>query len=373
MLATAGESSSPKGANKSSVATGKRSKLDILADVVKPKPPAEQKKVAESIAKELSHWEKVVFSFDMERDTGRSASNSGQRRNEQDSTNPRRQTQQGVSRSSSSSGSFPSQSQSFPDPLGEQGGHFPPFGQLPNISGQQQQYHHQIGAPGLGGLDPYVLQQLAAISALSGPPPQESHQHQGDPFAALRNIQGASQHSSPDAIANLFRGFPPGPPGSSQVPPANLPLPPGIHNPALLNSPAGLQWLAQVQSMGLQRPQPHSQMPPSLQGHPGHGPGQSQQRPIAPLTFPGTSISPQTQVQTPGAGPSRSRHSTAGSSSGGSSRAPSASSPSPVNTTAPTLRGQQDMDEAAIAEDKRRRNTAASGTFIPPPPPDVPT
>lgn len=367
MLATAGEQSSRKDA--SGTSTGKRTKLDILADAAKPASPkpkssSEQKKIAESIAKELSRWEKVVFSFDMDRNAGRSASGSGQRGDEEDNSNPRRQAQ-ASSRSSSSSGAYPNQPHPFPNHPGSQNAAFPSFQQAPHLSGQQEQYHHQIGAPGLGGLDPYVLQQLAAISAMSGAPPQGSHQVQ-DPFSSLRQMQNAlhqGNHGPSDAYSGLPRGFPQaGPSGSLHTPSSHIPLPQGIPNQALLNSPAGLQWLAHVQSMQQpQQPQQTAHPPPLLHGYGGHDQRQGQrQQQIAPLTFPGSAYPQQTQSS--GAGPSRARGSIAGSSSGGSSRAASASSPSPVSPAAALSRGQGDMDEAAIAEDKRRRNTAASGT-----------
>lgn len=241
--------------------------------------------ISESIAQELSLWEKIVFSFDMDRDQGAGSSGAPGKSNKEATNNSGTGRDSSQRARSSSSGDAQQQ----------------PVPQFP-----------QQGFP-YGGLDPYTLAQLAAMSALS------AHGMQApappDPFLALRQMQALGL-IQPGAVG--FPGFPPGFPS---------PQTPGGQD--MQQSSGTLSW--------------PPQFPPTPSALP-----HLQNQNLSPLLFSGMS-------NTASGGPSHSASHATGVAG------PSRISMSPSPTSSRSERSPVDMDEGAIAEDKRRRNTAASG------------
>ncbi|KAL5535115.1 hypothetical protein ACEPAF_3208 [Sanghuangporus sanghuang] len=326
---------------------------------------AAERNIAESVSQELDYWEKLVFSFDMERDPGRpgqqpdagsSSRTRGKRRTEEAQASGASSFISGSASSSSSAGQLHQQ------PSGTRQTHnpqFPPIatnpivpGQLPNLQGQQLNQ--------FPGLDPYTLAHLAALSAL-----QQGQQGQGqqssnvqDPAAILRQLQSLMYPYGHTGHASPGRGSPMQ--GIAQSSPQSQRFPSGSFNrpgtqqhqlhpmqPSLSESSGQQQrWPPQVPSMG-NLPFPMPPIDPALA---------NQLSQLSQSFLPNTYAQQPSQIQTPGAGPSmggfraRSRSTT---SSGGPS--------TPVSPA--SSRGQALVDEAAMSEDKRRRNTLASARF----------
>lgn len=367
MLATAGEArdSSPDVI----LGTGASKDLDIKPSAAGSvhKKPGES--VADSIAKELSYWEKVVFSFDMDRESGASSSGSGQRGSGQD--NSRRQGRTGQAGSSSSSGNPASSSQTHAQANPNQP-HNPQFSSHspPLLSPMQLAQLGQMGALSLPGLDPYTVAQLTALSALvnqTTPPAPLPGTAQHNPslnspdaYAILRQMQGLLHPSSGPSNLPSSSQYPAYQSAFQQQPTATQSHVPSTatssghsahhhpqHHPLAPNLP-GLGWpLTQYPSIG-QFP-PHATSPHESSHQQPHGQGQTHS---PPLIFPG--LFPR-QAQSPGAGPS-----TGGGSNESQSTVTGRTSTSPASPTTPMTPGPE-MDETAMTEDKRRRNTAASG------------
>ncbi|THH04749.1 hypothetical protein EW145_g5290 [Phellinidium pouzarii] len=296
--------------------------------------------IAPSVAQELSYWEKVVFSFDMDRDPGGSSS-SGMDAHERSSSKDKRRQEGGLVPSSSdtaSSGSGPSQASPLQrlDYNNQTGAQFHPH--MPG--GTNQPPNPQLTQ--FGGLDPYTLAHLAALSALTVPQNSANSQpNVADPLAIIRHMQGLlypyGNTGIPVPLLGMPQGYPPAPlTNSAQVP---------TNNSAGRTTPAntvGQHWPPQLPGTN------HPSLPPidpSLAGQLPH---------LSSLMFPGMFSPP---PQAPGAGPS------SVSSITTSRQGSSDTSPSPTSPMSPgASRGQQatGMDEVAVTEDKRRRNTLAS-------------
>ncbi|KAH8120613.1 hypothetical protein DFH11DRAFT_78411 [Phellopilus nigrolimitatus] len=310
--------------------------------------PETEESTAESIAQELNYWEKVVFSFDMDRgpsDESADAETHGR----SDGKDKGRQT--GVpSPSGSGLGSASSSGAQHLNSQRRLNSQLPP--QPPG----QQQHNPQTGQfaqlAQIGGLDPYTLAYLAALSALSTSPPPGQHSsgphvNPVDPLALLRQMQspglsnpfGPSGPGSFGQLPEMPQGLPPAPvPNPSRQPQSNNRQHRG--QSPLSTIAAGQHWPPQLSSMS----RFHPSLPPidpSVAGQIQHLPSLMRQG-----VFP-------TSTQSPDAGPS---------SVSSSTRSPSETTPSPTTSRSPGG-PLQAMDETAIAEDKRRRNTAASARF----------
>lgn len=383
-------SNSNVGTNGDSAATNGDISLDITSAAV-------ERHVAESVSQELDYWEKLVFSFDMERDSGRQ---SGRHHQQQPSDagssagasgragGSRRRTDRSQARGGpapSGSGSGPSQ-----QPLGSRhaaatSSSFPPI--APNIPGPFPPNLPAQQLNQLAVLDPYTLAHLAALSALQGqhgghqahqapqhqqPPNPQSPSNLQDPSAVLRQYQsllypyganGTGGHTSPGR-GSPMQGVGQGPGPGPSAPPQFQRFPSsgfgsrsgGAHQaiqPSLSESSSSQhhqRWPPQVPSM-VTFPFPMPPLDPALA---------SQLAQLSQSMTPGSGVYDQ-PMQT--AGPSR-------SAAGGGARSRSRSTTSigtgtsstPVSPTASNSRGQSTLvDEGVIAEDKRRRNTLASG------------
>lgn len=123
--------------------------------------PVTQAGTSDSVEEELNYWERLVFSFDMDRDPGGS---SRRGRGGEKS----RSVSAGSGRGSSSTrGNTPNLA-----PAGVPPQALPP----PNFQGN------------FGGLDPYTLAQLAAAAAAMSPGGMRPPSH--DPYAEFRRMQG---------------------------------------------------------------------------------------------------------------------------------------------------------------------------------------
>ncbi|KAI5124406.1 hypothetical protein M0805_008290 [Coniferiporia weirii] len=327
--------------------------FDMLADVNEATQvdtaPGSEALVAEAVAQELNYWESIVFSFDMDRDSGGSSSSGRETRDKEAKD---RDSQEGPLPPSSSNATASGSGSNQPNPLqrlpfNNTTGtpfHFDPsggFSQPPNP--QMNQF---------GGLDPYTLAHLAALSALSAPAlnaqnPANSPPNHADPFALIRHMQGLLYPYGVAGPGNTGNppGAPHGFPSASSTSSSSRPI--GNRQHAEMVAPfnaAGQQWPPQLPSLGQRHP---SRAPAD--------PSMANQLPrLSSLMLPGVSPS-SSQLQTPGGGPSSastSRHSSTDTS------------PSPTTPLSPsTSRAQQALDDPNMAEDKRRRNTLASARF----------
>ncbi|KAL5518552.1 hypothetical protein ACEPAH_234 [Sanghuangporus vaninii] len=325
---------------------------------------AAERHIAKSVSQELDYWEKLVFSFDMERDPGRpgqqpdassSSKTRGKRRTEEAQASGASSFIPGSAPSSSSTGQLHQQ------PSGTRQTHnpqFPPIatnpivpGQLPNLQGQQLNQ--------LLGLDPYTLAHLAALSALQqqGQQGQQSSNVQ-DPAAVFRQLQslmypyGHTGHASPGR-GSPMQGIAQGSPQLQRLPSGSFNRP-GTQQHQLHPTQSSLpessgqqqRWPPQVPSTG-DLPFPMPPIDPALA---------NQLSQLSQSFLPNAYAQQPSQIQTSGAGPSM-----------GSFRARSRSTTSSGDPSTPvspaSSRGQTLVDEAAMSEDKRRRNTLASARF----------
>ncbi|KAL5534659.1 hypothetical protein ACEPAG_1123 [Sanghuangporus baumii] len=366
------DSSAPPALNRTSSARSHQNananvKLDLDLDLEITS--AAEQRIAQSVSQELDYWEKLVFSFDMERDPGR----SGQQPDAGSSSRTRgkRRTEEAQASGASSfipgsaPGSSSSTGQLHQQPSGTRQTHNPQFlpiatnpvipGQQPNLQGQQLNQ--------LPGLDPYTLAHLAALSAL-----QQGQQGQGqqgqqssnaqDPAVVLRQLQslmypyGHTGHTSPDR-GSPMQGIGQGSPQLQRFPSGNFNRPGTqqhqLHpvQPSLSESSGQQQrWPPQVPNMG-NIPFPMPPIDPVLA---------NQLSQLSQSFLPNAYTQQPSQIQTPGAGPSM-----------GGMRARSRSTASSGGTSTPvspsSSRGQTLVDDAAMSEDKRRRNTLASARF----------
>ena len=274
--------------------------------------PAEERAVADSVAQELDYLEKVVFSFDMERDPTTPSGNTGHT-SKADENQSVGQARAASSTSTSSAREYFNQID--PQLLGAL------YASPTNRASQPQHSNTppQAPQPGMPPFDPYMIAHAAALSALASAP-QQAHPFPGqqgnlDPFAFLRAMYGQSLPAPPAA-----------------------PLPPhlartGPSTSANQSQPLLPQWLSQLS-------QP-SASPVSSSS------GQSSMRLASPIIAPSTSGS---RLQRPEAGPSQPRE-----------RAQSLGSSQSTRAVSEEAHDLENLDETAIIEDKRRRNTAASG------------
>lgn len=291
--------------------------------------PAEERAVAVSVAQELDYLEKVVFSFDMDRDPSKSSGNPGQpsRSNEDD-----RAGQSRDANSSSASGSQTNPRGYFdqidPQLLGAL------YSSTSNTANHPPSMTAPTNAPppGLSPLDPYMIAHAAALSALASAPQQSQpfpgQRENPDPFAFLRAMYA---YGGPNAAAAQPPALPPGFPLSppSQTRPTHSTI-------SSQPQPPVPQWLSHL-----------SQPPGNAQAPLSRARSQSHTRILPPLTAPSLLGS---RSEQPEAGPSQPRGRTQSLTQTQSAR----------SSSEPDLAG---LDEPAVAEDKRRRNTAASGLF----------
>ncbi|KAL5495689.1 hypothetical protein ACEPAI_1153 [Sanghuangporus weigelae] len=329
---------------------------------------AAERQIAESVSQELDYWEKLVFSFDMERDPGR----PGQQPDAGSSSRTRgkRRTEEAQASGASSfiPGSAPSSSnagQLHQQPSGTRQTHnpqFPPIATNPIVPGQQPSFQGQQFNQ-LPGLDPYTLAHLAALSALQqgqqGPGQQgQQSSNVQDPAAVLRQLQslmypyGHTGHTSPGG-GSPMQGITQNSPQLQRFPSGSFNTPgtqqQQLHpmQPSLSESSGQQQrWPPQVPGIG-NLPFPMPPIDPAL----------ANQLSLLSRSFLQNTYAQQpSQIQTPGAGPSM-----------GGMRARSRSTTSSGDPSTPvspsSSRGQASVDDAAMSEDKRRRNTLASARF----------
>lgn len=281
-----------------------------------PSNPAEERSIQASVSQELDYFEKIVFSFDMDKGPTNASGGSGDDSKDGNEGNSR-QSRSVASTSSSNSQADSYFSQIDPRLLDAL------YTSVNNRANQSQ----PTGAPTTTHVpsmtppfDPYIIAHAAALSALASAP-QQFQQFPGlqgdnrDPAAFMRAMYSSV---TPALTSTGHAQSGPSASGSQSYP--WLP-------------PTGLPTLSQLQSVSTQGQAASSRVSRSA------------------------STSSSRDVRTrPEAGPSQ------------PTRGRRQSLPAPRTPVTPVgeEEGDQPFDESAIIEDKRRRNTAASGMSFQP-------